>query len=602
MEINQRYSERRDRFEKLADRYARQAGSLSLVRLVFFLVGAAILIWIYSLSWLACLIGLFVFIASFMWMVRAHQQKINRSRHFRLLAKINRIELKYREHQFQARPRGERYKTPTHFYTADLDFFGTHSLFQYLNRSETESGQDLLAGWLSASAEVSEIQERQEAIRELKEKLDWRQEWQARASRIQGDRRIEQALRNWLEDENLVVNHSGLRISLWLVPLGWIAVITAVILGVSWSLILLYLVFPAILLSRHASRVNRLHERTGKASDQLSGMGDLLAHLEVSSFGSIRLQGLQETLSGDPVRLSRSFKQLSYFAAQLDVRNNVFAILLNLLMLWDYFWILKLEKWKKRERVRLPEGFRVMAEMEALQSLAANAFNNPDWAFPVFSKERHLCASGLGHPLIAAEKRVVNDLSMPLGYHMKLITGSNMAGKSTFLRSVGINLVLAHAGSPVCAQDLTLSPVQVFTSMRTQDKLSDSTSSFFAELKRLRKLIEEVEAKSDTVFYLLDEILKGTNSRDRHRGGEALIRQLIQYPSAGLIATHDLELGKLEGEFPEQIENWRLEVEIEGDELDFDYKLKRGVSQSFNASILMRKMGIRFGEDPADSS
>ncbi len=602
MEINQRYRERQNRFQQLADRYARQAGSLSLARLVFFLAGIAVLIWMYSLSWVACLVGLLVFIASFMWMVRSHQQKINRSRHYRLLAKINLAESKYLDHQFQARPRGDRYQDPSHAYTSDLDFFGAHSLFQYLNRSGTESGQDQLAKWLSAPAGVSEIQERQDAILELREKLDWRQEWQARASQIQGDRQIEQALRNWLEDENLILNHSGLRLSLWLVPLGWIAVITAVILGVSWSLILLYLVFPAILLSRNASQVTRLHERTGRASGQLSGIGDLLAHLEAKSFSSIRLQGLKETLSGDQFRLSRSFKQLSYYVAQLDVRYNVFAILLNLLMLWDFFWILKLEKWKNRERLRLPAGFRVMAEMEALQSLAASAFNNPDWAFPVFSEERHLSASGLGHPLIASEKRVVNDLSMPTGYHLKLITGSNMAGKSTFLRSVGVNLVLAHAGSPVCARELTLSPVQVFTSMRTQDQLSDSTSSFFAELKRLRRLIGEVEQEGHTVFYLLDEILKGTNSRDRHRGGEALIRQLIESPSAGLIATHDLELGKLEGEFPGQVENWRLEVEIEEGDLHFDYRLKRGISQSFNASILMRKMGIRFGEKPADGS
>jgi len=594
------YAEREATYQGRAKKYSRQASHLSLLRLIWFLIGAALTILALSQYWALGLGAFLLLTGVFFVLVKRYQQLQGKIRYAQTLARLNRSEQQCLRHRFGFQAEGALYADPSHPYSGDLDLFGAHSLFQYLNRSETESGQDLLAEWLEAPAEPKEIPERQAAIRELRDHLDWRQEWQVLASQIQGDRQIKRSLREWLEDENLILAHSGWRLCLWLVPLGWMVVIAFLIYGFSWSLVLLYLIFPAILLSRQAAAVSRLHERTSRASDQLSDVGKLLAQLEGHEFSSKRLQSLRKSLLAQKTPLSRSFQQLSYYVAQLDVRHNAFAILLNLLMLWDFFWILKLEKWKKREHLRLPQGFRVMAEVEALQSLATTAYNHPDWAFPVFSERKHLVGKGLGHPLLPPEKRVVNDLSMPTEHHLKLITGSNMAGKSTFLRTLGVNLVLAHTGSPVCAQSLTLSAVRVFTSMRTQDKLSDSTSSFFAELKRLRRLIEEVEQGGYAVFYLLDEILKGTNSRDRHRGGEALIRQLIQSPSAGLIATHDLELGKLEAEFPGQIENWRLEVEIEEEKLHFDYLLKRGISQSFNASILMRQMGIRFEENPTD--
>jgi DNA mismatch repair ATPase MutS len=218
---------------------------------------------------------------------------------------------------------------------------------------------------------------------------------------------------------------------------------------------------------------------------------------------------------------------------------------------------------------------------------------------PEWNDRAELAVKNMGHPLLNRDVRVGNDLSLPTRGHIKLITGSNMAGKSTFLRTIGLNLVMAQAGAPVCAESMTFPTLQVYTSMRTQDALHESTSSFFAELKRLKVIIEAVDAANQVghdqlpVFFLLDEILKGTNSVDRHTGSAALIRQLIRQRGGGLIATHDLELGRLEAEANGAIENLRIEVEIRDGQLDFDYKLKKGVSESFNATLLMKRMGIR---------
>ena len=297
------------------------------------------------------------------------------------------------------------------------------------------------------------------------------------------------------------------------------------------------------------------------------------------------------------VSASQAIHKLAYRVSQLDVRYNAFVFLLEFSIVWDLQQAYRMDKWKLRHRDRLPQWFEALAELEALVSFGNLTMNQPQWIFPTLQEERQLHAEALGHPLLPNDKRVTNDISMPTAGHMHLLTGSNMAGKSTWLRTVGINIVLALAGAPVCARVFRLPQLQVYTSMRTQDALHESTSSFYAELKRLKFIIEAVEDPSKTagrpVFFLLDEILKGTNSRDRHTGSKALIRQLIASKGAGIIATHDLELGELEAEANNQIENWAIEVDIKDGQLFFDYKLKRGVSQSFNATLLMQQMGIK---------
>jgi DNA mismatch repair ATPase MutS len=254
--------------------------------------------------------------------------------------------------------------------------------------------------------------------------------------------------------------------------------------------------------------------------------------------------------------------------------------------------VLQLEKWKEENNKKIDHWFHTLAEFEALSSLGTLAFNHPGWTFPELNTEQpEFTAKELGHPLIDPKKSVVNSYSTIGKAQISIITGSNMAGKSTFLRSVGVNMVLACMGAPVNASHMKISPLKVMSSMRVKDNLEESTSTFYAELKKLKSIIDAVKRK-EPVFILLDEILRGTNSHDRHTGSKALIRQLVHEEATGIIATHDLELASLENEFPASIHNFHFDVQIDGPELYFDYTLKKGICQSFNAAILMKKIGI----------
>jgi DNA mismatch repair ATPase MutS len=286
-------------------------------------------------------------------------------------------------------------------------------------------------------------------------------------------------------------------------------------------------------------------------------------------------------------------KLLSKLSKKLDYRLNILVgVSLNLFLFWDIHQCLKLEKWKVKYKKNIAGWFDTMAEFEALSSFANLHFNNADWAFPTITDTYfQLESENAGHPLILPQKRINNSFELNSNSKVALITGSNMSGKSTFLRTLGVNIALAMAGSPVCATKFNVSYVKIYSSMRISDSLEDNTSSFYAELKKLAQIIKVVENK-EKVFLLLDEILRGTNSNDRHTGSVAIIRQLIKNKASAILATHDLGLSYLESEMPENIDIYNFDVKIEGEELYFDYKINPGICKSLNASILMKKMGI----------
>jgi DNA mismatch repair ATPase MutS len=330
-----------------------------------------------------------------------------------------------------------------------------------------------------------------------------------------------------------------------------------------------------------------------KIAPQLESLSESIRWIENKEFNSDLLKRLKSKYKTGSATSSQSIKKLKKILDLLDVRLNPLAFIpLNTFLFWDLQQIFTLEKWKRANKENIGDWFAALAEMECLSSIANLHFNHPESSFPALSdKQGVFIADTMGHPLIPKEKLVCNSFSTEGLNQMNLITGSNMAGKSTFLRSVGVNIVLAMMGSPVFAKSLTLSPMKVLSSMRVSDNLEESTSTFYAELKKLKEIIEAVYAKKK-IFLLLDEILRGTNSADRHTGSKALIKQLVQHNAAGLIATHDLELAKLAEEFPGNIHNYHFDVQVTNDELFFDYKLNRGVCQSMNASILMKKIGI----------
>lgn len=270
----------------------------------------------------------------------------------------------------------------------------------------------------------------------------------------------------------------------------------------------------------------------------------------------------------------------------------IMGVILNGFLLWDLQCILRLEQWKKANADLVPGWFGILGKFEALNSLANFKFNHPESVFPeIAGGNMILHAEFLGHPLIPTGENIRNSLKISRPGEFMLITGSNMAGKSTFLRTVGVNLVLAGAGAPVLAEQMTWNPLKLLTSMRVWDSLSNRESTFYVELKRLRMILEAIRS-GGPVMVLLDEILTGTNSRDKHFGSEMFIRQLIREGASGLVATHDLELGKLEQEFPDKVLNYCFEVQIEKEEFRYDYKLRRGICKTLNATELMKKMGV----------
>lgn len=568
----------------LQQRYER----LALVRLAVFVGWVAGMIVLFTTDWRVGFAVLLVSIPLIAWGVRKHQQIKQAGEAAEIRAKLAEQEQRALEHDFSAFRGGDQFLETGHPYALDLDLFGPSSLFQFLNRTVTAPGARWLAEQLLAALPAEARARTQEQSKLLAKDPTWCVAFRTLGDGLDDDIRYFNKLTAWLSRPPVVGNGAErfilpLSPALALAGIGWMLTMSPWQLGVIGFL-------PAIwLLRKYKDIIPTEHAYTAEMGKLLKGYATLLAHIETKP-GNRQ----PATRQGRPTTALRT---LAYRISQLDVRYNPFVMLLEVSGLWSLQWLRKLDQWRAAHRAALPGWLDTLAETDAQVSWATLRFNQPDWTDPEFTEEPLLEGKGLGHPLLPPAGRVTNDLTMRTDGHLHLITGSNMAGKSTWLRTVGVNLVLAQAGGPVCALHLRSRPLQVWTSMRTQDDLSESTSSFYAELKRLKAIIEAVADPNQHVFFLLDEILKGTNSRDRHTGSRALIRQLIREQGAGIIATHDLELGVLESEPGSHVENYAMEVQTQGSKLVFDYKLHPGVCQSFNATALMAEMGI---DIPAD--
>lgn len=586
-----RISEFAEKAKYLSARYNRFA----LVRLIIFIAGLATAVFLYSINAWLMLGFIVVFLIAFARFIFWHQA-IQRARRFNeALVKVNQNEAAAMAGDYQVFGNGRAFLDPLHPYTVDLDIFGDYSVFQYFNRTTTAIGSIRLSEYFKTPVSENIIKERHTSIIELKEKLDWRQDFQAHGSNIEDSIDHIRQLNNWLAEAPFISNKAWIVPVLILNPIYVIGVIFLFTFYLPWYVALLLLIPTLYLLNKTKKQIDDAHEQTSKAGDILADYALLIAHLETAHFESGQLVELQKSFHAGGKLASVRLKKMAYIISQLNVRYNPFVFFLNVIGLWDLFWIRRLEQWKAKEKDDLPAWFDALREFEALISLSTAWYNNPEWSLPIIHQGQQLTATQIAHPLIDRKVRVANDFASPTNGHIKLVTGSNMAGKSTFLRTIGLNIVLAAAGSAICAERFSLPILQVHTSMRTQDALHESTSSFYAELKRLKTIIAAVE-NGENIYFLLDEILKGTNSNDRHTGSKALIKQLIKSGGGGIIATHDLELGALEAKYDGRIENLCMEVAIENGKLDFDYTIKKGVSQSFNATLLMKEMGIRIDE------
>lgn len=589
------FQNRLEKFEQEVKYFQKQYNQLAMLRLLVFVLGIVGSIYLFSQgygTWLSTGVALISIIA-FLIIVKRHQKVVYQKNHSKFLAQINQQEVNRFHHHFEGIDGGTQFQNPAHFYASDLDIFGRSSIFQLLNRTVTPSGLERLANWLQIPATPEVLINRQEAQKELVQKLDWRQEFQARGMhRVFSESDVQQ-FKEWTEEEVLFNNKLIFKIAVWLAP---ILTVIAVFLAfqVSFAFIFLPLVVNGILILPAVKSIQGIFDKVYHIGSILFTYSQLLKTFEEEKFENQHLKNLQNQLSENNKSFSEQLKRLSTYTNYAVQRQNAFSVMGNAFLLTDLRMILQLEKWKMQYGISSPIWFEIISELEALNSLTGFHQANPDFHFPTFSSADFLLSvKNIGHPLIPAEKRVVNDFELQGLGQTTLITGSNMSGKTTFERSLGVNIVLAQAGAAVVASEMQVSPMQVFTSMRTQDSLEENLSSFYAELQRIKKLIDHLNQNPDLpVFYLLDEILKGTNSQDRHRGAKSLIFQLEKLRASGLVSTHDLELGALEEQYP-FIQNYSFNSTMENGEIVFNYQLEKGVCHSFNASQLMSKIGIK---------
>ncbi|HLO58390.1 MAG TPA: hypothetical protein VK179_06590 [Bacteroidales bacterium] len=587
------YSERIEYFSQQVNRLKKLENRLAISRLITFISAFLFLFALITFSVsLAVMTSMLLFIA-FGFLVKRHI-RIEKEREFnQYLETINRRELECIHGNFSVFPDGNQYADLTHPYTYDLDIFGKSSLFQFVNRTFSKPASDLMALWLKAPAEQQLIAVRQKAVEELKPLAHWRQQLIALGYSNPAGRDDPQNILEWLQSSDLFANPVRLRITAYLLSLFTLIVLLLVIFGAPLQILVPVFGINFLYYFFKAKRITGLHNRVSRSSSMMEGYGEAIRLIEDQPFNSDGLVNLHQLFFQNQ-KASQAVSGLRKLTGRLDARMNILvAIPLNLFFFWDIHCCLALEKWKRDHATRVSSWFDAMAEFEVLSSFANTAFNNPGWTMPLIHNDYFvLKAKEAGHPLIAAHRRITNSFEITGSGRSVIITGSNMSGKSTFLRTCGINGVLALAGSVVCATKFEISYVHVLSSMRISDSLEDNTSSFYAELKKLAYIIRYSET-NQRVLLLLDEILRGTNSNDRYIGSVALIKQLVQYGTASLVATHDLRLAEMAGELPGKIDNYHFDVKIEGEELYFDYLLNPGICTSLNASLLMKKMGIK---------
>lgn len=573
---------------------------ISLLRLVLF-VGAitgAVTFW--ADGWLYISVFAILPFILFVWLVKRHNFWFHRKDFLKKKIVINEQELRAIQYDFSDFEDGEEYIDSGHLYTFDLDVFGEHSLFQYINRTSTPVGKQHLADWFNSHLENKEaIEQRQEAIRELSTELEYRQQIRLLGLLYKGKPADTTEIKTWADSPSYYRKHTLLRI----IPIT-VSIINLVCISLAFSGILpasaaggVFISF-VIFSSVFSKGITKLQTTYGKKLQILSTYADQILLTEKKEMHSPILQQLKAELTSQNQTASQAVRQLSKLMNALDQRSNLLmSTILNGLIFWELRQVMRIEQWKDTHAKDLPRWIETIGEIDAYCSLATFAYNHPEYIYPkICSQSFHLQAKGLGHPLMDRNKCVRNGIDIDKRPFFIIITGANMAGKSTYLRTVGVNYLLACIGAPVWADQMEIYPARLVTSLRTSDSLTDNESYFFAELKRLKLIIDKLEA-GEELFIILDEILKGTNSMDKQKGSFALIKQFMNMNANGIIATHDLLLGTLIDSFPQNIRNHCFEADITNNELTFSYRMRDGVAQNMNACFLMKKMGIAVIDD-----
>jgi len=545
-----------------------------------------------SKSWFTLFFSLAAIIL-FFFLIKNNIELEKRKKKIKVLKKLVEDELLALSHKFSHFKNGAEYLNTDHFFSYDLDLFGEGSLFQFVNRTSTISGEQKLAGWfIKPPIQNDEIAGKQEAVRELSQIPEWRLHFLAEGQMFEETSQMHNEILSWAGLKLKLQNATSIHWLLKVIPLLTLISIVPAALGISNLFLWLMIFIQWILLYFFRKNITLYFSFFGQKSELLAKYMQLLQFIEEKEFRSVFLCELQNKVR-EPVSASKIFLRLKSLVEQFEYRQNILiGVFLNSLFLWDIRCVYRLWVWHNRYHQKLTNWLEVIAETDAIISLANFSNNHPEFVFPEIHKGGFTFqAEKMGHPLLHKNKRICNDFEINGWAKVMIITGANMAGKSTFLRTVGVNLILARTGAPVCAEKMIFTPIEIYTNMRTTDSLLKDESYFFAELKRIKGVLDWLQ-KGERFFVILDEMLKGTNSVDKLNGSKELIRKLLELKAVSLIATHDLKLSEMEDEFPQQVFNTCFEIRIENDDLAFDYKLSDGVTKTMNATFLMKKMGI----------
>lgn len=571
------------------DRFSFLRVALLLIEILFFVLFVSVenetLIWVFGILML-------VPIAVFIVVVKKQSRLSKAENYFKNLLWVYENEVVVINGQQNGYDNGTRFEDENHPYLSDLDIFGKSSLYALVNRCSTKKGISLLADQLGLPNEKLKIEERQIAIQELANKIDDTYGFRAilKGSNVDGIDELKEKLKNKLAKQLIFINKPILKIYIKILPFIMPLLIVSGLLvgGKLWSIVILVLLIHAGLTFFLMKYINEVYYGFGGGATLLANYAEAIQWTEDQEWESDYIKKLFVSKE----KVSTDIKILSKIIQAFDARLNLLVGgLLNFTLLWDLRCCAKLADWHQTSSKNVADGLERISYFEELISVATLSYNNPTWVFPIIANDFCIAADDLGHPLIPVQKRVSNNFAFNPKPTVDIVTGSNMAGKSTFLRTLGINMIMAYAGAPVCAKSMKLSMFNILTYMRIKDSLNESTSTFKAELNRLKMILEKVQLNNHPLV-LIDEMLRGTNSKDKFLGSKVFIEKLISVKTPTLFATHDLQLSELQAMHPEAVRNYHFDIQINNGEMEFDYKIKNGPCDKFNAAILLKQIGL----------
>jgi DNA mismatch repair ATPase MutS len=590
------YIETKEENEKLSAKLKKEISQIGYLRLLDFIIGVVVSAYIYSLNqYMIFTIVTVIWVCIFIYLVKLHEKAIEKRDYAQALVSINRKGIeRVRGGWNKFEDDGSEFIEEEHPYSGDLDIVGHSSLFQWINTTATYMGRLKLKEYLlSPMKDVSEIKTRQEAVKELSKEVEARQRINAEAMLISTKSKNPEELLDWANTSGIKVDSLWIKLMTNALTLAFFTIIFLLVFTefISYKYILGIIAINIVVLGAANKKLSGTLDTIHRYKDGIKIYERIIKIIEDKEFDSQAVKDLKKGFFTDSgKKASEVIGELKTISDLIADRRNMGYIIIDLAFLWDFRIASMLYKWKSKYGKYFKNWLEIVGEVEALASLSNISFENENWCFPeVYNEGVLLKGENLGHPLLGV-RRVSNDVIIKDQGSVILITGSNMSGKSTFLRTVGINLVMSYCGAPVCASRFSAAIMDVYSCMRVSDNLEKSISSFYAEILRI-KMIVSASKQDNKIFFLLDEIFKGTNSIDRHQGATVLIKQLSRRGASGMVSTHDLELGELEKEMS-KIANYHFQEHYHNGELNFDYKLRKGISTTRNAMHIIKLAGI----------